>query len=420
MKKLISLLYISAVIFGASSCSFAPAPKSEFDCLGQNRMCPNKQADATDFFCDSCDPDGNNIEGTQLSDTSVETPLPDKPTPVPDNNLPTISNNTNGESIVAHVVSPEFKEAMDSYEAFFDEYIAFMNKFAKTDDVMLLMDDYAEYMQQYAETMQELSEIDSSTLSDVDYAYYVEVSARITKKLLEVDNLGSDNNTHQSTSAPDPDTTPNEKTTLPLPQDELKPTETPATTESRNEQALKSAKEIESLYTTVYPSIMREILIEDYGYTETQAHYAIVKGDIDWNSYAVLHAENFYWSNNGKSTKEEVAYHLGIELGYTQDAIDYALKANASMFESLSAVGTYIFGNETLSFYDDGTLVLNSIDTGIANPGQPFTLTGTWTQTEDIVYCRLFDNTGFEWNPVSATLSKDGISFWGNYYSKVN
>ena len=135
--------------------------------------------------------------------------------------------------------------------------------------------------------------------------------------------------------------------------------------------------------------------------------------------YAVLQAENYYWLNNGLLNKGDVDYYLSIELGYMQDTVDYALKVNASMFESLSAVGTYIFGEETIWFYSDGSLMLNSIDTGITNPGEHFTLTGTWTQTDNIVVCRLFDNTGFEWEPVTATLSTNGIEFWGNFYSKT-
>ena len=73
MKKAVALLCALALIFGLVGCGSDPAPKIEFDCLGQNRTCPNKQDDALDLFCDSCDPDGDNIEGIKTVSASAET-----------------------------------------------------------------------------------------------------------------------------------------------------------------------------------------------------------------------------------------------------------------------------------------------------------------------------------------------------------
>lgn len=84
------------------------------------------------------------------------------------------------------IVTPSFKEAMDSYEEFFDEYVAFMKKYSESDNTLSMLNDYAQYMTQYAETMQKLNEIDEDELSDADLAYYIEVQARISQKLLEI------------------------------------------------------------------------------------------------------------------------------------------------------------------------------------------------------------------------------------------
>ena len=84
------------------------------------------------------------------------------------------------------LVTPSFKEAMDSYEKFFDEYVAFMKKYSESDDTLSMLDDYTKYLQQYTETMKKMDEIDEDELSDADLAYYIEVNARISKKLLEV------------------------------------------------------------------------------------------------------------------------------------------------------------------------------------------------------------------------------------------
>lgn len=35
----------------------------EYYCMGKNDTCPNKTRNAYDLYCNSCDPDGDNIEG---------------------------------------------------------------------------------------------------------------------------------------------------------------------------------------------------------------------------------------------------------------------------------------------------------------------------------------------------------------------
>lgn len=93
------------------------------------------------------------------------------------------------DGIVDDIIDPTFKEAMDSYETFFDKYIAFMKKFndAEPDEMLGLMGSYSEYMAQYAETMKKLDDINQEELNAAESLYYAEVSARISKKLLEVE-----------------------------------------------------------------------------------------------------------------------------------------------------------------------------------------------------------------------------------------
>lgn len=82
-------------------------------------------------------------------------------------------------------ISPEFKEAMDSYEAFFDEYIAFMEKYSNSDNPAGMIMDYSNYMLKYADAMEKLNQMDSENMTIEEQAYYIEVMARIQKKLLE-------------------------------------------------------------------------------------------------------------------------------------------------------------------------------------------------------------------------------------------
>jgi hypothetical protein len=73
---------------------------------------------------------------------------------------------------------------MDEYEAFFDEYVEFMQKYAASDNPVALMSEYLEFMQKYTKYMEALDAIDESTLSDADALYFAQVNLRIEEKLL--------------------------------------------------------------------------------------------------------------------------------------------------------------------------------------------------------------------------------------------
>lgn len=81
---------------------------------------------------------------------------------------------------------PEFKEAMDSYELFFGEYIEFMKKYQDSQDTTSMLTDYTEYLTQYAEAMGNMSAVSEDELSADELRYYLEVTVRITQKLSEI------------------------------------------------------------------------------------------------------------------------------------------------------------------------------------------------------------------------------------------
>lgn len=83
-------------------------------------------------------------------------------------------------------IRPEFKEMMDSYEEFFDEYVAFMNKFSENSSDLTLLAEYATYMSKYADMVEKMDAVDESELTNAELAYYIEVNARIEQKLLTI------------------------------------------------------------------------------------------------------------------------------------------------------------------------------------------------------------------------------------------
>lgn len=85
---------------------------------------------------------------------------------------------------------PEFREAMDSYEAFIDEYVAFMNKYAESDGSdPALLTDYASYMSRYADMVADFEAWENEEMNEAEAAYYLEVQTRVSQKLLEVSAL---------------------------------------------------------------------------------------------------------------------------------------------------------------------------------------------------------------------------------------
>lgn len=81
---------------------------------------------------------------------------------------------------------PEFKEAMDSYEAFYDEYCDIMKKYAENPSDIKLLTSYTDMMTKVAEMSEKFESWENSELNDAELKYYLDVNNRITKKLLDV------------------------------------------------------------------------------------------------------------------------------------------------------------------------------------------------------------------------------------------
>ena len=83
-------------------------------------------------------------------------------------------------------IRPEFKEAMDSYEAFFDEYVDFMKLYQGDPTNLDLLLGLSDMLTREAEMMEEFDDWQDEDLNSAELAYYLEVQARIYRKLGEV------------------------------------------------------------------------------------------------------------------------------------------------------------------------------------------------------------------------------------------
>lgn len=83
------------------------------------------------------------------------------------------------------LVTPEFKATMDAYEAFYDDYLAFMKKYnSGTGDMMAMLNDYMDMLAKMEEWSNKIDAIDETKLTPADDAYYLLVTLRIENKLI--------------------------------------------------------------------------------------------------------------------------------------------------------------------------------------------------------------------------------------------
>lgn len=80
-------------------------------------------------------------------------------------------------------VTPEFKEMMDSYEAFIDEYIEFLINYNNSKQTPELLRSYADYMTKYNELTATMDEVlDGDSMSEADAYYALDTLNRIEEK----------------------------------------------------------------------------------------------------------------------------------------------------------------------------------------------------------------------------------------------
>ena len=83
-------------------------------------------------------------------------------------------------------IRPEFKEAMDSYEAFYDAYVELLIKYQENPTDWTLLTEYFDMLEELSEMDEAFAAWGEEDLSDEELAYYLEVSNRIMQKLLKV------------------------------------------------------------------------------------------------------------------------------------------------------------------------------------------------------------------------------------------
>ena len=81
---------------------------------------------------------------------------------------------------------PDFKEAMDSYEAFYDEYCEFMTEYKEDPTNLTLLAQYGELLVKEEKMVKAFEEWDEEDMNDAELKYYLEVNNRVLQKLADV------------------------------------------------------------------------------------------------------------------------------------------------------------------------------------------------------------------------------------------
>lgn len=135
-------------------------------------------SDATNNAASALSDAANNISGKTEKETTAKT------TEKKETEKTVSAEADAGTGEDASGVDPDFKEYMDSYEKFMNEYCDFMESYNSADATQLLK--YTQLVAEYAEYTSKVDSYNEDNLSTEDYQYFVDVTARVDKRLLEV------------------------------------------------------------------------------------------------------------------------------------------------------------------------------------------------------------------------------------------
>lgn len=163
--RAICLVVVIGIVFNFARGAIAPKEAESWPHDGSDRQTSRAESTEADLENDNVGSAVTPSEPDEGASAATQGPTAS----------PTSSNGLN--------VDPTFKATMDSYEAFFDEYIEFMAMYKNSSSTPELLAQYTDYMSRFNDTMSKLNSLDESNLSEADLSYYVEVNARILQKL---------------------------------------------------------------------------------------------------------------------------------------------------------------------------------------------------------------------------------------------
>lgn len=124
-------------------------------------------------------------ENTSLTEQPEEEGLENSITPIELEESQGVTDSEN-DIKTADDIRPEFKEALDGYEAFMNEYCEFMKNYMESDDIFSMTADYTKLMTEEIEWMEKMNNLEDEEMNSAELKYYTEVTMRVSQKLLEI------------------------------------------------------------------------------------------------------------------------------------------------------------------------------------------------------------------------------------------
>lgn len=103
-----------------------------------------------------------------------------------DNKSSDNESNDNESTTTSTGLRSEFKNAMDSYEAFIDEYVDLVKNYNSDPTNMTLLSKYTSYLEKYSKYSDDFDKWNDNDLNNEELKYYMEVQSRTIKKLSEI------------------------------------------------------------------------------------------------------------------------------------------------------------------------------------------------------------------------------------------
>ena len=95
------------------------------------------------------------------------------------------SENDASDADLVDGMRSEFKEVMDSYEEFYEEYCKVLKEYMEDPTEVAVLTQYSDLMQQSIEMAEKFEEWDNGELNTEELKYYMEVNGRVTQMLVE-------------------------------------------------------------------------------------------------------------------------------------------------------------------------------------------------------------------------------------------
>lgn len=97
-----------------------------------------------------------------------------------------LSDNETSLAADSEGIRPEFQEAMDTYEAFYDEYCGFMKQYKENPSDLQLLAEYSDILSKAADMNEAFQAWEENELNNEELKYYLEVNNQVMQKLVDV------------------------------------------------------------------------------------------------------------------------------------------------------------------------------------------------------------------------------------------